>query len=74
MLAKIVVGCIRVAVAQVVRDRIVKEIRLLRNDADIAPQRLERDRSHVVSVDEHAALLRIVKTRHELRYRRLPGA
>ena len=68
------VGRIGLAVPKIVRDGVVKEIGLLRDDADVAAQRLQRYRAQVVAVDEHAPVLRIVKTRNELGDRRLARA
>ena len=55
--SQFLVGRIGFGVAQIVRDRVVEEIRFLRDDADVAAQRFQRERAHVVSVDAARALL-----------------
>ncbi len=51
-----------------------EEERILRDDADLAAQRGERDVAHVDAVDEHAARVDVVEARHERGERRLARA
>ena len=70
----LLVGGVFAGVAQIGRDRVVEEVRLLRHDADVGPQRRERHVAHVDAVDAHAARLRVVEARHQLRDRGLARA
>ena len=61
-------------VAQVLADRRVEEVRLLRHHADHLAQALQRHVAHVVAVDRHGAAVDVVEARHEIGDRRLAGA
>src|SRR5579872_1138205 len=71
---QLVIGRIGTAVAQILCDARVEQVRLLSDDADVAAQRIEPQVAHVVAVEQHAASLRIVKTRQQLHDRRLARA
>ena len=57
--------------AMLSRTRRREEERILRDDADLAPQRGERHVAHVDAVDRHPAARDVVEARHERRQRRL---
>ena len=67
-------GRLVVAVAQVVRHRAAEEERLLRHEADPAPQVLLRELADVHPVHEHGAARRLVEARDEADQRRLAAA
>ena len=67
-------GGARTRVPQVHRDRLVKEVGVLGDHADRSAQRLLREVSHIVPVDEHAAARHVVEAGHQIRRRRLAGS
>ena len=68
------VGGLLVAVAQVVGHGAAEQERLLRHEADPAPQVLLRHLAHVDAVHEHAAAGDVVEARDEADERRLAAA
>src|SRR2546421_12548963 len=64
--------CLRASVAEIIADRVVKEIRFLRDDADMRAQRVYVHVSYVGAVDTDTALLGIVEAGEELHGRRFP--
>ena len=61
-------------VEQVGADRVVEEVRLLRDDTDAVAQRRHRHVAQVDAADAHGALARVVEPGHEGGQRRLAGA
>ena len=55
----------RAPVADVVPHRLGEQEALLEGDADLAAQRVQGDVPHVMAVDEHGALLRVIEPRHQ---------
>ena len=70
-------GCVpftvRHAERDVVAERVGKQERLLRHEADGAAQLGQRDVAHISSVDEHRAARRVVQPRQQVHERRLAG-
>ena len=62
---ELLVGGVGVGVAQVVADRLVEEVRVLRHDTDRRAQRVEREVAHVVAVDAHRAGRHVVQPGQE---------
>src|SRR5205085_11985343 len=60
------------AVADVVRDRVVEEARVLRDDSDGLAKAARRDRADIAAVDRDAARARFMEAQEEARERRLP--
>ncbi len=56
----------------VVGERVGKQERLLRHEADHAAQLGQRDVADIPSVDEHGASRRVLQTRQQVHQRRLP--
>ena len=67
-------GGARTAERDVVRDRAGEEEALLRDDAELSPQRRLRHVAQVGAVDRDAPAARVVEASEQLRDRRLPGA
>ena len=67
-------GGVRLADAQILRDRAVEQQRLLKDDADVSPQRCQRDPAHVHAVDPDEAGLRIEGAMQQRNRCRLAGA
>src|SRR5581483_4691383 len=70
----LVIAGIGLGVADVVADRGVEQVGLLRDDADRAVQRLERELADVVAIDADAAFGRVVEAGEEVRQGGLAGA
>ena len=60
-LAQLGVGRVGSRETQVGADRVVEEVRVLRHETDRGVHRLEREVAHVVAVDAHRALHRVVR-------------
>ena len=65
---------LRRAVRDVVRDRVVEQHGLLRHDADLRAQRLQRDLANVAPIDRNRAAADVVKPRDQVHERGLAGA
>ena len=70
----LLIRCARLAVADVFADIAGKQINLLLNDADRAPERLLRHAADVLSVDQHGAAGHVVETRKQRTERGLAAA
>ena len=64
----------RLAVGDVVADRVVEQDGLLRDDADLRAQRCERDVADVAAVDQDAAGSDVEETRDQMDERAFAGA
>ena len=58
---QLLVGGVGVGVAQVVADRLVEQVRVLRHHTDRGAQGVERQIAHVVAVDAHRAGRHVVQ-------------
>ena len=65
---------VRVRVLEVVHQSLVEQDRVLRNDADVAPERLDADVADVLSVDQDPAPGGAVEAEQEPEHRRLAAA
>ena len=63
--------CVRRAVRDVAGDRVVEENGVLRDHADLRPQRAQRDVPDVDAVDQDGAARDVEEARHEVDERRL---
>src|SRR5438445_9366446 len=68
----LVVGRVRLCEPEVLADRRVKEIRLLRDDADEIAERFETQVANVDASDRDASLADVVQPGREIAERRLP--
>ena len=73
-LPELLVRGVRVAVAQVARDRAAEEVGLLGHHADARPELLAIDLADVDAVDEHGAGGHVVEARQQVHERRLAAA
>src|SRR5690349_23678690 len=62
------------SVFDVVGDGAGENHRILRDDADLIAQRLERDVAEIDAIDEHAARLGVIEARQQSEQRCLPAA
>ena len=69
-----VLARVRPAVEDVVADRAVQERGVLRDEADLAAERILRDLRDVLAVDQDAAALDVVEAKQQVDERRLAGA
>ncbi len=72
-LVHLLVGGLRSGEGDVVPDGPGEEERLLGDDAELAPQRVQGHRLEVVAVDEHPPVGRVVEAGDQLGQRRLAG-
>jgi hypothetical protein len=73
-LLEFLVGGVRLREAQVLADRGVEQIRLLRDDADEIGQSLEAQVADVHAVDRYSPAADVVEPRRQVSERRLAGA
>src|SRR5580700_2790368 len=64
-------GHVRLAVSNVVANRVIKQNSLLRDDSNLLSQRSQRYIAHVVAVDQQASLSRVKKTGDQVNQRAL---
>ncbi len=69
----LLVGGVRGGVAEVLADRVVEHVRVLRHVADRVLERLQRQVADVCPADPHRAARHVVETRHEVGDRGLAG-
>ena len=65
---------VRVAVGDVVGDRVLEQDRLLEHDADLAAEAAERDVADVVAVDPDGARIDVPEPREQVHQGRLAAA
>ena len=68
------VGNVRLSVGDVVAHGVVEQDGVLGDDADLPPQRGQRDVAHVVAVDQDAAAAHVEEARDQVHQRALAGA
>jgi hypothetical protein len=71
---ELLVGRVGLGIDEVLPDRGVEQVGLLRHDPDLVDDRLLREVAHVGAVEEHRPLRRLVEPRREVEDRRLARA
>ena len=70
----LLIGCVRLSIADVVSHRAGKQEGRLRHDAELAAVRIKIEGTDVLAVDEQLAALEFVEARHQLAQARLARA
>src|SRR5262249_44321391 len=71
---QLLIGRIRLGVAEVLADRRVEEVGLLGHHADVLAQALQRQVTYIVPIELHRAALHVIEARHQIRNGCLAGA
>ena len=68
------VRCVQFSIADIIFDRAAEQEIILRHNTHLSAQTLDRHAFHIDPVDQHSALLHIIKTADQVYDRRFPGA